>query len=128
MNPYRILVRCAGRPSNYRPGAFTLVELLVVIAIIAILAGLLLPVLSTTQSKAKGIYCLNNHKELTLAWKMYCDDYHDHVPPNPRNSNIDSTWVTNCAKSFVTREGVERVVKGYVVPKVGLPWPEWIKT
>ena len=34
----------------------------------------------------------------------------------------------NCAKSFVTREGVERAVKGYVVPKVGLPWPEWIKT
>jgi hypothetical protein len=34
----------------------------------------------------------------------------------------------NCAKSFVTREGVESVVKRYVVPKVGLPWPEWIKT
>src|SRR5437899_2987991 len=33
----------------------------------------------------------------------------------------------NCAKSIVTREGVERGLKGYVAPKVGLPWPEWIK-
>jgi hypothetical protein len=35
--------------------------------------------------------------------------------------------MANCAKSFVTREGVERSVKGYVAPKVGLLWPEWIK-
>jgi CheY-like chemotaxis protein len=35
--------------------------------------------------------------------------------------------LANCAKSFVTREGVERSVKGYVAPKVGLLWPEWIK-
>jgi hypothetical protein len=34
----------------------------------------------------------------------------------------------NCAKSFVTREGVEKAVKAYVAPEVGLPWPEWIKT
>jgi hypothetical protein len=34
---------------------------------------------------------------------------------------------SNCAKSFVTREGEERLSEGYVVPKVGLPWPEWIK-
>jgi hypothetical protein len=36
-------------------------------------------------------------------------------------------WQANCAKSFVTREGVERSAKGYVAPEVGLPWPEWIK-
>ena len=34
---------------------------------------------------------------------------------------------TNCAKSFVTGDGVERVVEGYVAPEVGLPWLEWIK-
>jgi hypothetical protein len=33
----------------------------------------------------------------------------------------------NCAKSFVTRDGVKSVVGGYVVPEVGLPWLEWIK-
>jgi hypothetical protein len=42
--------------------------------------------------------------------------------------NLNSWENANCAKSFVTREGVESVVKRYVVPKVGLPWPEWIKT
>lgn len=66
-------------------GGFTLVELLVVIAIIAILAGLLLPMLGKSKQKAQGLQCMSNHRQLTLAWKMYTDDNGDKLLYASRN-------------------------------------------
>ena len=81
-------------------GGFTLVELAVVIATVAVLGALLLPALAGTKPNTQAFQCLENQRQLILAWQMYTQDNSDILPPN------DYPYVTHVARDGTVRNWV----------------------
>lgn len=67
------------QPSRQRR-AFTLVELLVVIGIIAVLIGILFPLLSAAKERANRVKCMSNLRQIGIAMKTYAFDHRNQYP------------------------------------------------
>lgn len=80
--------RSSGGASVPLTAGFTLMEVLVVAAVIGLLAALLLPALSRVRQKTEATYCMNNSRQLALAWLMYADDHHGVLVANRYGNEV----------------------------------------
>lgn len=96
-------VRHCYKPLTSGGAGFTILELLVVIALIGFLAAILLPALSQARNRAQAIFCLNNTRQLHLAWRVYAEDHNGKLAynlggPSTSLSSLQHTlnnWVNN---------------------------------
>jgi prepilin-type N-terminal cleavage/methylation domain-containing protein/prepilin-type processing-associated H-X9-DG protein len=113
---------------------FTLIELLVVIAIIAILMAILMPALQRAREQGKRAACLNNLKQLTLAWVMYADENDDKLVNGAAGySNIvNATWADHAnEKAWIEKCWADDFAQGGQLPvedqrraiMIGSLWP-----
>ncbi len=77
--------------------AFTLLELIVVLAVVAALLATVFPAMTKTNPAVSAYQCLNNSRQLSVAWRMYADDNHDHLiycaEDNASNTGSQYSWV-----------------------------------
>ncbi len=103
-----------------RANGFTLIELLVVIAIIAVLMAILMPALNRAREQGKRAACLNNVKQMTLAWTMYADDNDGKIVNGNTSTgghNKDGTcWVYWPGRGVSEEERRDGIKRGLLYP------------
>ena len=95
---------------------FTLIELLVVIAIIAVLMAILMPALNRAREQGKRAACLNNMKQLALAWIMYADDNDDKIVNGCYSVYKEPLWVGEDWNTDNPEEQIEAIKDGALYP------------
>ncbi|MDH4239355.1 MAG: prepilin-type N-terminal cleavage/methylation domain-containing protein [Phycisphaerae bacterium] len=108
---------CPELPALFLTG-FTLVELLVVIAIIALLMAMLLPALERAREQGKRAMCLNNLRQLMIAWNLYADDNDDRIVNGNTSTggfNPDGTcWVYWPGQGATIEERIQGIEDGLI--------------
>jgi len=88
----------AKRTSRKPACGFTLVELLLIVAIISVLSALLLSPLARSKAKVESLSCVNNLRQLSLAWLLYADEHNERLVNNhgvPETLSRRQTWANN---------------------------------
>ncbi|OQA85967.1 MAG: hypothetical protein BWY31_01586 [Lentisphaerae bacterium ADurb.Bin242] len=98
---------------------FTLIELLIVVAIIAILAGMLLPVLNNARQKANSMSCLSNVKQASLTLLVYVNDWNGWTPPIADNNSV--MWFSVIYKMGLLKQSAAAWANGYADKNLSCP-------
>jgi prepilin-type processing-associated H-X9-DG protein len=86
------LSRTAQWPGRIK--AFTFNDLLAVLLVLAILAALVLPALAATKGRELTTSCLNNLRQLQVAYHLYAEDFNDLIVLNQKGEGSSSNWVS----------------------------------
>ena len=78
---------------NYSTDGLALIEAVVVLAVLAILTGMLMPLVSRVRADRTGVGCQKNGRQLMLATHLYAADFNELLPPNEDNNNQLNGWV-----------------------------------